>query len=252
MAGLSNYLRTALLDHVVGNTSMASPAAVYVQVHTGDPGAAGTSNLSDVTSRVAATFGSASGRVASNDAAVDFDSVSLTGDETWSGFSIWDAASGGNCLFWGPLSPGVLMQDGDSFSFGIGDIDLTMSGVYTTYLGNALLNHALGTSAFAQPGGVHAAMHTADPTVAGNVSPATETDRIDMGAFDAASAGATANTNAATLSAVSTTEVYTHVVLHDASSGGNPLLFGALTTPKSMTAGDDAEFAAGELDITFA
>jgi hypothetical protein len=42
----------------------------------------------------------------------------------------------------------------------------------------------------------------------------------------------------------------THAVLYDASSGGNFLGSGALTTAKPVTNGDIAKFAAGELNIT--
>jgi hypothetical protein len=41
-------------------TLTTSPACTYVQLHTGDPGSAGTSNVSSVTTREAQTWGSAS------------------------------------------------------------------------------------------------------------------------------------------------------------------------------------------------
>ena len=252
MAGMSNYLRNELLDHLTGVGAYTAPASLHVQVHTGDPGADGTNNLSEVTARTTATFGAAAARVASNDASIDFDNVTLSADETWSGVSVWDAASAGNCLFYGNLASGVLMQNGDSFAFDIGDLDISLAGAYTTFLANELLDHTLGNGTYTAPAGLHAAMHLADPTVSGTVSPAAETTRADIGAFSAAVAGATANLAVATISNVSTAETYSHVVVHDAATAGNPLLFGALTNSRVMAVGDDAEFAIGELDIVFA
>lgn len=42
----------------------------------------------------------------------------------------------------------------------------------------------------------------------------------------------------------------THVFLMDASTGGNAIEWGALTTPKPVLSGDTFSFAAGDLDIT--
>jgi hypothetical protein len=42
----------------------------------------------------------------------------------------------------------------------------------------------------------------------------------------------------------------THFVLFDASSGGNVLGYGALTTNKTPTTGDTPSFPAGSLDVT--
>lgn len=251
-AGMTNYLKNALLDHVVGNTPYTSPTTVYAKMHTGDPGADATLLASTYTTRVAVSFGAPSARVCSNDATVDFNSVTLGAPETWGGVSIWDASTGGNPLFQGTLSATVDMENGDSFAFAIGDIDCSLGGAFTTYLANELLDHVLNNAAYAQPASLHVKAHLADPTVSGTVSPAAETTRAAAGAFSAAAAGATANTGLISWTSVSNTETWSHVTVHDAATAGNPLLFGALTASKAMTAGEDAEFAIGELDITFA
>lgn len=254
MAGMSTYLIDAALDHVVGNTALTSPTTVYVQVHIGDPTGTGTANQSEHTTRYAVSFGAAAGRVASNDAQVDINNVSLTGDETWNGLSIWDASTNGNCLFFGNLASGVLMQNGDSFAFAIGDIDVSLGGAYTNYLANALLDHCLGTAALTQPAGRFAKFHIGDPGLDATGNVAGETARADCGTFNAASAGATANAATVGLTNVSTAETWSHVSIWDTvgPAGGNPLLQGALTVSKTLQVGDDAEFAAGELDVTFA
>jgi hypothetical protein len=40
-------------------------------------------------------------------------------------WALFDAASGGNMLFFGAVSPSKLIESGDSFSVAIGELDLT-------------------------------------------------------------------------------------------------------------------------------
>lgn len=61
--GLSAALVNGWLDTLEG-TAFTAPAGFWVQLHTGDPGAAGTANVSSVTTRqqvTAANFNAASG-----------------------------------------------------------------------------------------------------------------------------------------------------------------------------------------------
>lgn len=252
MAGMSTYLLDAALDHMVGNTALTAITNVYAKVHIGDPGADGTGNPSEHTTRYAATFGAAAGKVASNNAQIDINSVALTGNENWSGLSLWDTIgpAGGNCLYVGTFAP-VLMQNGDSFAFAIGDIDVSLGGAWTAFAANEMLDHTLGVGAYAQPAGVFAKFHIGDPTDAGTANPATDTRRANAGAFSAAAAGATANTGVVTLSSITDADTWSHTSLWDTvgPAGGNPLFYGALTASKNVQVGDDAEFAVGELDI---
>jgi len=120
------------------------------------------------------------------------------------------------------------------------------------YLENELLDHALGTGSFTAPTNVYVKLHTGDPGEAGTANAATETTRVVTGAFSAAASGTTDNDAAITWSSVSTTETYSHISIWDASTAGNCLFVGALTSSVAVTAGDDFEIAAGDLDITFA
>ena len=71
-------------------------AATYVKLHTGDPGSAGTSNASAVTTRSQATFAAASaGAIALSNSP----SWTMTATETISHISVWTASSGGNFLW---------------------------------------------------------------------------------------------------------------------------------------------------------
>lgn len=94
--GISSYLAHKLLEHATGKTSFTMPAGCYAKAHTGDPGAAGTSNASSQTTRSAATWGTAS---AGTIALSNVPEFTLTGTETISHVSFWDASSSGNFLW---------------------------------------------------------------------------------------------------------------------------------------------------------
>lgn len=94
--GISSYLANKLLDHATGRASFTMSAGVHAKFHTGDPGAAGTSNASSQTNRAAVTFAAAAaGAIAMNNTP----ELTLTGTETISHVSFWDAASSGNFLW---------------------------------------------------------------------------------------------------------------------------------------------------------
>ena len=127
----SQYLATQVLSWVKGSSFPSALANVYVSVHTGNPGVAGTSN--DVTSLVT---GSASRTAISSS---NFSSVGAAGSggfqiantavvqltasaanvstQTLTHFGIWDAASGGNFLASGSLNTSVDVATGDTVQF---------------------------------------------------------------------------------------------------------------------------------------
>ena len=94
--GISNYLSNKILDHVCRNAAYTPPATVYARIHTGQPGAAGTANGSSVATRIATTFAAA---VAGSISMSNTPEFTLTGTETITHVSFWDAATGGNFLW---------------------------------------------------------------------------------------------------------------------------------------------------------
>jgi hypothetical protein len=118
--------RNKMLDAWAGRTTYTANAAVYVKLHLGDPGAAGTSNAAANTTRQVVTFGSAAATGAiSNTAAVEWTSVSNT--ETYSHVSFWTASSGGTFLGSDDLSSTAAVTAGDTFRIPTGDLDVTLS-----------------------------------------------------------------------------------------------------------------------------
>lgn len=122
---LSNYAELEILDWLTGGGAPAAVSAVYVKLHTADPGEAGTTAAAANTTRVQATFGTpASAGAISNTAAVTWTNVPNA--ETYSHISLWDASSAGNCLGAGALSSSVTVAVGDNFTIAIGDLDITL------------------------------------------------------------------------------------------------------------------------------
>jgi phosphodiesterase/alkaline phosphatase D-like protein len=125
MGTFAEATRNSMLDAFARNVSYAN-AAVYVKLHTGDPGAAGANNAAANTTRQQATFGAgaASGAI-SNTAAVEWTNVSNTETYTW--ISLWDASTNGNFLGRDDLSSSAAVTAGDTFRIPTGDLDLTVT-----------------------------------------------------------------------------------------------------------------------------
>lgn len=119
---ISNYAELKLLDHVTGTAAFTAPSNFYLQLHTGDPGEAGTSNAATETTRQAASFGSASSGSITTSATVEWTNVSTT--ETYTHWSAWDASTAGNCLWYGALSASASVTAGDTFQ--ITSLSLTL------------------------------------------------------------------------------------------------------------------------------
>lgn len=123
-AGLKPTVANSLLDALLRATSYAGPATIYMKLHVGDPGSAGTANPAAETTRKAATFGAASGGVASNTGALTWTSVA--GSEDFTHFSLWDAASSGNFLGSGTIVANAVTV-GDTFTIDVGAATVTFT-----------------------------------------------------------------------------------------------------------------------------
>jgi len=129
-----------------------------------------------------------------------------------------------------------------------------MAGTFSTTLNNKLLDHILKTAPFSVPSNIYVALYSAAPTAAGGGSELSGNGyaRKVHNSWDAGAAGATENTGAITFDPASGGNWLEAVAfgLFDAITGGNFLAWGDLTTPKTVTDGDTAEFADGALDIS--
>ena len=92
-------------------------------------------------------------------------------------------------------------------------------------------------------------LHTGDPGEDGTANAAGETTRKST-SFGASSGGTATSDADLTWTSVSTAETYSHISMWDASTAGNCLGSGALTTPKTVAVGDTFVIPTGSL--TFA
>ena len=109
--GLITAHANALLE-IYRNGTFTGIANVHVQIHTGDPGSAGTSNVSAVTTRNIITWGAASGGSMAISAV---DPWAMTATETITHLSFWSAGSGGTCYRTAALTSGIPVVNGSSF-----------------------------------------------------------------------------------------------------------------------------------------
>jgi hypothetical protein len=130
------------------------------------------------------------------------------------------------------------------------------------YLEGQLRAHIFRTASFSKPTVLAVSLHTANPSddASGTEVSGGSYARVQRNPSDSnwtavsATDGVTDNAAAITFPAPTANwGTVTHFGIWDATSGGNLLCYGALTTPKTINNGDAApSFAAGALDITFA
>jgi hypothetical protein len=121
-AGLSAGARNSILD-AIGNATAFSFAAVWVKLHTGDPGAAGTSNPAGTTTRQSASFAAASSQSMTTDADLLWSSVGTA--ETISWISLWDASTAGTFIGAKDLTAAKTVAVGDNFRIPAGSLTIT-------------------------------------------------------------------------------------------------------------------------------
>lgn len=125
--GLSSSIANYLLDALCNGTNYtALTQPVYIKLHTGDPGAAGTANAAGNTTRKSVSFGAAASGVCSNDAAISWTSGEVTTTEDYTHYSIWSASTAGTFYFSGTITANAVTA-GDTFTIAIGDLDLVLS-----------------------------------------------------------------------------------------------------------------------------
>lgn len=244
-----------MLDHLLGTSTWTKPPATYMKLHTGDPGEDAVLNASTETARQLVSWGSASAFAIASANLVEYLSLALSGPETLTAFSLWDAAgpAAGNPLAYGPLTDAATFDPGDHYRLAIGAIDLNLTGLtLTRATAAAALEHLVGKTTWAMPPGFFVKLHTGDPGVDAVLNAAAEATRVDAGAFSASAGGASDNDAIFGWSGVAASETISWISAWNASGAGTPLLRSALTTGKTLVAGQDAEFAAGSFDLSLA
>lgn len=146
MSQISNYTENKILDLLFRGQAYSAPT-IYVALYSAAPSAAGggteitgnayarvktavsaSQGLSDWTATQGGTSGASTGTTGNttNANAVNFPTPTANwGSVGW--FGLFDAASGGNLIFWGPLSITKFINQGDAVSFPAGSLSITLS-----------------------------------------------------------------------------------------------------------------------------
>ena len=117
--------RNKILDAFARNVAYQN-AAIWVKLHTADPGAAGTTAPAANTTRVLGTFGTgASAGAISNTTLTEWTNVPTA--ETYTHVSLWSASTAGTFLGSDDLSAPAAVAVGDTFQLPIGQISVTLA-----------------------------------------------------------------------------------------------------------------------------
>ncbi len=98
--------------------TFTAPATIFSQIHTsaGDPGSAGTANVSSTTTRQATAFGAASAGSMAATTLPSWTSWAGTSPETVAHLSLWSASTSGTFYASVALTASKTVQTGDSLS----------------------------------------------------------------------------------------------------------------------------------------
>lgn len=106
--------------NVLRGTSAATFTGVttlFVQLHTGDPGSAGTANVSSTTTRVAVNFAAAAtGSQAANGTLPSWTTWAGTNGEVVTHISVWGASTSGTFYYSAALASSKTMNTGDTLN----------------------------------------------------------------------------------------------------------------------------------------
>ena len=127
-----------------------------------------------------------------------------------------------------------------------------MAGGASNYLEGKILDHVLRVSSYSQPAALYVALYTSDP---GDGDSGTEVSggaysRVSV-TFGSASNGTSSNSAAVEFStATANWGTITHVGIRDASTAGNLLFYGPLTSSVTINTDDIFRFPTGDLQVS--
>jgi hypothetical protein len=129
----SDFLELELLDHVFGNAAYTAPATLYVSLFTATPSdtGGGTEATGGSYARVAVTNNATNWPAAAAGAKANGTAITFpTASASWgvvTQFGIHDASTAGNLLVWGDLTASKTIDSGDTASFAVGELDITLT-----------------------------------------------------------------------------------------------------------------------------
>ena len=121
----------------------------------------------------------------------------------------------------------------------------------TDYAEEKIVKHIVGNTSWTMPTGSYLAIHTADPGETGSSSEASGGSYARQSITWTYNSGSARMENSASLAfGPMVGATYTHFSVKDASSGGNTLFKGSLTTPRTLSTGQSLVVAVAALQLT--
>ena len=124
--GLSPATANAFLDALGNAANYTADAAFWIQLHTADPGAAGTTAVAGNATRKQVSFGAAASGLISNDTAITWTTGEVDTSEDYTHWSGWSASTSGTFRASGTVTANAVTV-GDEFTIPIGDLDISFN-----------------------------------------------------------------------------------------------------------------------------
>lgn len=122
---------------------------------------------------------------------------------------------------------------------------------FSNYLENKVLDHVFGGVAYTAPATLYCALFTSDPGETGSGTEVSGGSYARRTIAFTVTGNAASNTSAVEFpTATGSWGTITHAAVYDASTAGNLLAYGALSTSKTIASGDVLRIPAGDFDIT--
>lgn len=257
----SDYLQGLIANWINGDAFPAVPGQLKIALSETNPNddgsgfdetVGGTYARQNITLTAPVT-NEANGAVSSNNASIVFSGLPAV---TATHVAIFNN-TGTNMLFYGPLSAVRAVALGDSISIPVNAVNIALKGKFSQYLGEAVLNWLRGTSMPAAPTEIKLELSTADPlrSGAGLAAPSGSNGYVSQAfEFDVPSFLSGTGTTFANVSPIIFGPANTlswGAISHAAVfSGANMLIYGPLSTPKSVAVGEGIGFGSGSLSLT--
>lgn len=254
----SSYLESKLLGATLMGSTYTAPTTIFAALFT-----AVNSNGSVVTEVLTPTgyireqiiFGAPSAAATSNSTPCTW-STATTPWGGITGIGLYDAATAGNQLYWQALTTPQTIIAGNTFQIPSNQLNVFLSGNWSTYLRNAMLGVSLCGSPYSAVGSPAAALFTSlnsngDSVV--EVTTATGYSRtpIPFSAPTLVSGSYVAANSSAVSFSVATTPwgSLPYVGIYDSISLGNLLYYTAVSSPSTVTANNQVQFTAGSYTV---
>lgn len=253
----TTYMQNKILDHTLRSISYTPPSSIYVAL------LSNVDNDGDIVeeingsgyAREAISFDASVDGVSSNSAEVEF-SVAL---EDWGSIpyvGLYDSLSGGNLLMWGQFSIAKYSAISSVFKIKSGQLSIELSGAFSLYLRNNLIEHIFRNNSFSSPSNIYAGIGTSVGSKNSSISePSSESgySRTSAISFSTGSGGGGDNpilnlTEFSFLATGGNWGTISTIGYFDAATNGNLLYVLDLDNDRTIYDGDGIDFA--ELEVS--